>query len=272
LTQINEYDLGAIKLTDYFTPNDKKIMKKLLLFTAVFTFISLKTIVAQEVVSVAHFDKVTVSPHIQVVFTKGDQESVTIQSNSVSRDKVHIESKGNILRVYLEGAKEFTKKGKSEEGDRVVSKPLYNGTVLTIAISYKTLATLSVRGEETIKLKSKLDQDNFELIVYGESKIYIDDVQLKKMRTTIYGESYLELKAGNVTEQKFTAYGESKVDALAINSKVARATLYGESKLNLNVSDQINVTAFGEAKVAYKGNPTIKKGITMGKPKIYKID
>lgn len=227
---------------------------------------------AQEIVPVNHFDKVIVSPHIQVTFTKGDKESVTIQSSSVSRDKVNIESKGNTLRIYLDSAKEITRTERVNQNGYKTNVPIYNGTVLTVAVSYTDLKALSIRGEETILLKSKLDQDNFDLTIYGESKVYFDQVQLKKFNTTIYGESYLELKSGNVAEQKFTSYGESEINTLGIKNLVTRATLYGESQLKLNVSDQIRVTAFGDSKIGYKGNPEIKKGISIGKVDIYKIN
>ena len=245
-------------------------MNRFFFFSAVFSLLTLENTIAQEVNPVGHFEKVTVSPHIQATFTKGDKESVTIQSNTVSRDKVHIELNGKTLRVYLEGAKEVTKNEKMNENG--TKESIYKGTVLTVAISYQTLKELSVRGEETILLKSKLDQENFDLTIYGESKIYFDDIRLREMHTTIYGESYLELKSGEITEQKFTAYGESKVNALAVNNSITRATLYGETELNLNVSKQIKVTAFGEAKIGYKGNPEIRKGITIGKLQVYKIN
>ncbi|SEB04285.1 head GIN domain-containing protein [Pedobacter hartonius] len=247
-------------------------MNRFLFFTAAFTLLTLENTIAQELNPVEHFEKVIVSPHVQATLTKGDKESVTIQSNSVSRDKVHIELNGKTLRVYLEGAREVTKNEKLNENGRDVKNPIYKGTVLTVAISYQTLKELSVRGEETITIKSKLDQENFDLTIYGESKIYFDEVRLKEMHTTIYGESYLELKSGEITEQKFTAYGESKVNALAVNNSITRATLYGETELNLNVSKKIKVTAFGEAKIGYKGNPEIQKGITIGKLQVYKID
>ena len=252
-----------------------KNTQKFLLLLTVFTLMTAVNLSAQEAITVESFNKVIVSPHVQATFTKGDKESVTIQSCSVSPDKVHIESNGKVLRVYLEGAKEITKNEKvkaSDESGRTVKQSIYKGTVLTVAITYKTLEDLSVRGEETILLKSKLDQDNFYLNIYGESKVYFEQVQLKKLRTTIYGESTLEFKAGHIADQKFTAYGESKVNALGITNNISRATLYGESELKLNVSDQINVPAFGEAKIGYKGNPQIKKGITIGKVLIYKID
>ncbi|CAM3953892.1 Putative auto-transporter adhesin, head GIN domain [Pedobacter westerhofensis] len=247
-------------------------MNKLLFITTAIALITCKTLQAQEVVSVAKFDRVIVSPHVQVTFTQGDKEAVTIENLTVGREKVNIESNGQTLRVYLEGAKEVTKNEKVNEDEQKRKEPLYKGTVLTVAISYKTLHDLSVRGEETIHLKSKIEQENFNLVMYGEAQVDIDEVQLKTMHTTSYGESSLMLKSGSIAEQRFTSYGESKIDALAIKNSTSTATLYGEAELRLNVSDQIKVTSFGEAKIGYKGSPAIKRGLNIGKVQIYKID
>jgi hypothetical protein len=247
-------------------------MKKFILITAAIALFSLKNNYAQEVVTVANFDRVIVSPHVQVTFTRGDKESVTIENCSVSRDKVNIESNGKTLRVYLEGAKEVTKNEKAGGDEQNRRKSLYQGTVLTVAISYKTLHDLSVRGAETIHLKSKIDQDHFNLVMYGEAQVDLDEVQLNTMHTTSYGESSLTLKSGSITDQRFTSYGESKIDALAIKNSTSTATLYGEAELRLNVKDQIRVTSFGEAKIGYKGSPAIKRGLNIGKVNIYQID
>ena len=247
-------------------------MKKALFFLAVFTVISFKTVVAQEASSVDHFDKVIISPYVQATLTKGDKESVTIQNCTVDRKKVHIESNGKTLRVYLEGAKEITKNEKVNENGHEVKKPLYNGTVLTVAITYKYLNDLSIRGEEIIRMNSKVEQEDFDLTIYGNAQVYFGEVQLRTMSTTIYGESHLELKSGNITEQKFTAYGESKVNAVGVKNITTKATLYGEAELKLNVSDLIKVTAFGNAKIGYLGNPEIRKFMTVGNAKIYKIN
>lgn len=223
--------------------------------------------------SVAHFDKVIVSPHIEATFIKGDKEDVTVQSCTVSTDKINIESNGKTLRVYLDGAKEITKNEKvNDDNGRNVKKSIYKGTVLKVTITYKNLEALSVRGEENIKLTSKLDQENFDLDIYGESRVSFDgEVQLNRLRTTIYGESTLDFKSGNITDQKYTSYGESKVNAFNINGKIARVTLYGEAELNLTATDEIKITAFGESKINYKGNPQIKRNLVIGSAKINRM-
>lgn len=247
-------------------------MKKHLYLTIAMIFLILGNVNAQKSIKVEHFDKAIISPHIQVTFLHGDHESVSIDSCAIDLNKVHIESKGGTLQVYLEDAKLSTKNREVKKDGRITKVPIYKGKILTVTITYTDFQTLSIRGEESIFLQSPIERDKFSLKIYGESKVYFDKINLNELSTTIYGESYLELKSGKITAQRLTAYGESKVNALGIAGNTARITAYGEAEVNLNVSDQLNITAFGAARIKYKGNPTIKKGVTIGELSITKID
>jgi len=247
-------------------------MKKQLLNTVILTFLAVGTMMAQKIVTVDSFEKVIVSPHVEVTFEKGENETVTIEDCTVSQDKVHIEVDGKTLRIYLEGAKEFTKNEDVIINGNKRRRSLYKGTVLTVSVSYKSLSDISLRGEETIVFASEFDQSDLNLKVYGESEVYFESLKLNKMKTTIYGESYLELKSGQIKDQKITAYGESKVNALAIDNSKTKLTVYGESDISLNVSELLKVTAYGEATIKYSGNAQIKKGLTIGGVKISQID
>jgi hypothetical protein len=221
--------------------------------------------------TVSHFDKIVVSPHIQATFVEGNNEQVQIVSNTVSNDKVNVEVNGKTLRIYLDGAKEVTKNEKIREGGYKRSKSIYNGTVLIVTITYKDLKELWLRGEEKFICESPLKGNRFRLKIYGESQVYLNEVDLDELHTTIYGESFLEIKKGQVSTQKFTAYGETKINTLGVANKFTKIIAYGEGSYRVNVSDRLKVTAYGEATVAYEGNPEIDKGIVIGEATIQKI-
>ncbi len=227
---------------------------------------------AQNTTAVNHFDKIIISPHVQVTFIEGNEESVTIEKSTVSNEKINIEVNNGTLRIYLDGAKEVEKNETVYENGYKEKRPIYKGTVVTATVTYKTLDDLSVRGEETQVCKSLLKGDKFRLKIYGESQVYLNEVSLGELQTTIYGESFLEIKSGTVKNQKYTVYGESKVNSLGINNSTTKITAYGEANFRVNVSDEIKITALGEASVEYKGNPTINKGLHIGEMQINKID
>ncbi len=239
--------------------------------TILITFIVTSSF-AQTKAAVNHFNKVIVSPHIQVTFVEGNEESVTIKNSTVSSDKINIEVSGTMLRIYLDGAKEITKNKKVYNNGYEEKRSIYNGTVVKAIVTYKTLYDLSVRGEETIVYESLLKGDKFRLTIYGESHLILNEVKLEQLQTVMYGESSLEIKAGSIQSQKYVAYGEGKVNSFAISGNTGKITAYGEADFQLNISDEIKITAFGEAKLAYKGNPVINKGLHIGEMQIDKID
>ena len=237
-----------------------------------FVLLAIQTGLAQtKTIDVDAFDKVIVSPHIQVVFQQGDAESVTIESSAVKEDMINIEVNGKTLRIYLDGARDVTKSEKTNENGYEQRKSIYNGTVVKVTVTYKQLEELSLRGEEKIVCKSTLKGKKFNLTIYGASQVYLNKVDLGYLKTIIYGESYLELKEGTIDRHKITAYGETKVNTLGVESKSAKIIAYGEGSYRLKVSDDLKITAYGEATVAYEGNPKVNKGIIIGEATIQKI-
>ncbi|MGB5435885.1 MAG: head GIN domain-containing protein [Maribacter sp.] len=241
-------------------------------FTVVFTLITIQIGLSQTTsVSVDSFNKVIVSPHVQVTFQQGDSETVAVESSTVSVDKINIEVNGKTLRMYLDGAKEVTKSEKTNEDGYKRKKSIYKGTVVKATVTYKDFEELSLRGEERFVCKSLLKGEKFRLKIYGESQVYLDKVDLGALQTTIYGESYLEIKEGSIGRQKITAYGETTVNTLGVETASAKITAYGEGSYRLNVVENLKVTAYGEATVAYRGNPHVDRGIIIGEAKIQKI-
>jgi hypothetical protein len=222
--------------------------------------------------AVAPFDNVIVSPYIQVTFMQGDEENVMIDHIKVDQSKLHIEVANKTLHIYLEGAKTIPKNEKNPSSEYKETRSLYDKTTVVAVITYKTLNELSIRGEEEQLCKSPIEGDKFTLRIYGESKITFNELNLQKLHTTMYGESVLEIKSGSIREQLYTCYGEGKINTLTITGRSSRITAYGEADFSLNVSDRIKITAFGEAKVHYKGNPEIVKGLHFGDLSIDKID
>lgn len=221
---------------------------------------------------VDHFTKVIVSPYIQVTFVEGDEERVTINNITVDESKLHIEVNDKTLRVYLEGAKDTPKYEKDYSNGHEASHPLYQNTTVVATITYKTLTDLSLRGEERQLCKSAIDVAKFTLRIYGEAEVTFNELNAQQLETTIYGEAKLNLKAGVVKEQKYTCYGEAQINSLSITGSSSRIITYGNADLKLNVSDRIRITAFGDARLHYKGNPEIVKGIHFGDMFIDKMD
>jgi hypothetical protein len=234
--------------------------------------LSIAAVASAQTKMTGHFNKVIVSPYIEVTFIEGDEESVTINDIDVDTNKFHIEVNDNTLRIYLEGAKDFPKTEKDYSNGYKETYPLYNKTTVVATVTYKTLGALSIRGEEDILCKSPVSGDKFSLKIYGESNVVFDEMNLQQLSGVLYGEGTVEIKAGSVKDQKYTCYGEGKINSLAIQGTTSSVTAYGVADFKLNVSDRIKITAFGDAQLHYKGNPEIDKGLHFGDMLIDKMD
>ena len=222
-----------------------------------------------QTITTGYFHKVIVSPYIEATFIQGDQEQVVINSSVVDPKKLHVETKNGTLRVYLEGAKEIPRNSREDRNHR---DDLYPPHAVTATIYYKNLDALSLRGEERFTVSSPISAEEFTLKLYGESAITFAEVHIGDLHTTLYGEGSVELQSGSVNKQFYVCYGEGTINTTAISGTEAKLTAYGEAEFNMNVSERIKITSFGEAKLRYKGNPQIVKGIRFGGGEIAKMD
>jgi len=75
-------------------------MIRIIFYVVTLSLLFLKAAFAQDAKLVEHFDEVIISPHIQVNLIEGNEESVKIESNKVSNEKLNIEVKSKTLRIY----------------------------------------------------------------------------------------------------------------------------------------------------------------------------
>lgn len=240
--------------------------------TLLIVIISAATSKAQDkTFQVQEFNKIIISPHVEVNLVAGDETSVVIENAKVPLNKINVQVEGNTLRVYLDGAKTVTKSERVSSDNWNGKRPIYNGTMVTATITYKTLKNLSVRGEEIVRCKSGINEDELKLTLYGETKVYFDDLDLNELVVAIYGTSYLEIAKGNVGRQVFRAYGESEVNTIGMENNETKITAYGESNFRVKVANRLKVTCYGETTINYEGNPDVDNGIIIGEAKVRKI-
>ena len=249
----------------------KNIYKKSFLLALVIIFTS-NVIAQKKTFDVGSFDEVIISPHIEVIFEKADQESVVIEDIDVSMDKLNVEVKGNSLHIYLDDAKVYTKSEKVKYDDYKGKHAIYNGTLVSAKVYYTELEELSLRGEETHKVVSPIKTEKLHVKLYGEGEVYLKDIEVQEFYATMYGESYLEVKEGNAKRQRVISYGEGEINTFGVQNATAKVTAYGEGRVRLKVSEELKVTAYGEATVHYKGNPMVNRGLVLGEATIHQVN
>ncbi|WP_299118910.1 DUF2807 domain-containing protein [uncultured Winogradskyella sp.] len=247
-------------------------MKNFKLIVVIKFVLLVQITLAQTKQTVGDFNKVIISPHIETTFVKGDENSVTILDSTEPEDKINIQVNGNTLRVYLDDAKETTKHKKVLKNGVKMKVPIYKGKVLTIRVTYKNIDNLSLRGEQITVCESLIEVENFKLKIYGESQVTFSEVNIVEFDVDVYGESQLTINGGSTVNQYITAYGEGEINLVEVDNKMSKLKAYGEAEFRIQASESIKFTAYGEAKLYYKGKAEVNRGLSFGDSQINHID
>lgn len=251
--------------------NTQKIILAMLPFIALLLF-SNQSIAQSKVIDVESFNKIIVSPHIEVVFKEGKKESVSIESISIPMKKLNVEVKNNTLNVYLEGAKITSPNKKDYINGYKRTSSLYKGTIVKAIITYKNINSIDLRGEQKFVFEDKLSEDKLRMKIFGEAEVCLNEVDIQNLQLSVYGENHLKILKGKIANQKITSYGESEINITNVDNMETRLTSYGEGTFDLNVSGKLKITSFGEATINYSGSPNLNKGLVIGETEISNVD
>lgn len=227
-------------------------------------------LIAQEINrDLKSFRKVIVSPRINLVLEKGDQESIRVVYSNVPADKINITIQNNTLRVYLDDAKVNEKTERVTPSER---RSIYHNVTLTAYVTYKELEHLEIRGNQELTCNGPIRAERFTLKAYGENEIKLASVKTDYMRTSLYGENDLKIKGGKAEYQKYKLFGENRIDTQDLKSYSATTNSFGESRITLTTQDQLRINAFGESQISYNGNADVNKGLVFGNTTIHKLE
>jgi hypothetical protein len=212
------------------------------------------------------FDRLVLSPHINLVLTQGDQEHIRMEYENVDLRDINVEVSGNTLRIFLENAKIIDKQ---ERYDYSMSRSIYQDARITAYVTFKDLEYLEIRGDQQVTVESPIRADQFRMKIYGENDVRMKNIQTEYFKVIMYGENELNIDEGKVEYQKYTMYGENIVDVSRVRSLHATTKAYGESEISLHVEHELQVSALGEPIIMYSGNPKVNRGLIIGEAKIF---
>jgi len=243
-------------------------MKKITLFSLLLTGI-IGSALAQEIEhTLPGFDKIVVSPGINLILQQGDKESIKVIHSNINESNINFEVSHNKLHLYLYKSKWFERQEKYNVGECDFEREAYRHASVTAYVTYRELKKLVVRGEEEVTIADTLDVEKFKLKVYGEAEVRIASLTTDFFKAKLYGDNNLKINGGKIKEQKFKLYGGNKIDTRAVDSRTIASTIYGGGQLKVNASQWMSLTSFGEPRIQLNGDAHLHKGIVIGSPRI----
>jgi hypothetical protein len=212
------------------------------------------------------FDKVIVSPKINLVLIPGEKESIRIEYSGVDEERILIEQRGRKLHVYLEDAK-ILDIGEPQDNmfDR---RERYRHATLTAYVTFKHLTHIETRGEGDVYCDGKIEAKRLKIKAWGAADIRLAYVDAATVKARLYGENMLNILEGDAGHLSYKMYGVNKIDTRGLRSVTSSTTIYGEGRINVNTTEELRVNSFGEPSVYVTGGPVITKGIVIGRANI----
>lgn len=241
--------------------------------TLCFVIIVLSAQAQTPVQTLSPFDKVITSPHVSLVLTAGDQESIRLTYQNIEPEKVNYSVRHKTLRIYLDDARITVKNRKERDGDYEYKHPIYDKSVKVIAyVTYRQLNNLQIRGEEEVVCQDKLISDVFRLKVYGQATVRLAALQANRFKAALYGENNVTIQSGQATKQQYRVFGENRLDTEKLTGETVSAHAYGDSQLRVYASNRIGVMALGESDIRYVGGASLHKGLVIGEVTIHRAE
>lgn len=219
------------------------------------------------------FDRVAASPLITLVLEPGDQERVRLEYSGVDPGKINYEVHGKTLRIYLDDARYAVRERKYWRDGYQVSRPVYDRSVhVTAYVTYKQLRSIEKRGEENVTCKGPLAGNRCTVRLFGEIDAQLESVTARKFKAAMFGENSLRIASGRAARQRYRSFGENTVDTRNVAGSITSTSTFGDSRLQLNASEEMRVTTFGESTVRFTGGGQLSKRLVFGEASISKMD
>ena len=231
------------------------------------------------------FTAINVSNSVKVIYTEGNDRSVSLTGRTDWIDNMNVTVSGNVLKVYAKHPRKFEHAKKQDKPDGQsnfilrITAPAIDDIRLSGAIVMETTrlspASLNINTSgATIVKADAIETQNLKTNFSGASKVVVKHLSTVTMAVEVSGAS--KMTFGKLTvndEAKFNISGASDISLSAEKTKTVqmemsgasksnidfkgdnlRVSCCGASKLNANVNCQsINVMCDGASKVVFSG-------------------
>jgi hypothetical protein len=244
--------------------NNMKRGKNVLLLTLL--LISATAFAQQsETRNVPAFTKLNIGGMMDAVLKQGDETSVKITTENIDIKKVHTETDGNTLRVWLE-------------------KGLYHNIKIKVEITYKDLDAINRSGSGNLTCESEISSGgDFRLSSSGSGNItikgnikaagqvFVDKsgsgniklagLQAASIDMGFSGSGNFAVDEGSAKTQSIRLSGSGNVSAYGLKTETCSAAVSGSGDIKVYASSLLEARITGSGNIGYRGDAQVKKTV-----------
>jgi hypothetical protein len=202
--------------------------------------------------AVSDFNKVSLSGSGLVVIKQGEKESLTIEASEKLMEYISTEVVDSELQLsYKDYPSSYFPTDKVK---------------FYLTLSEVEKVTLNGSG----KFEGSVGKaDELELIVNGSGKMDLN-LEAEQLTAELTGSGSFKLE-GTATTQQVLVSGSGSFSGRDLKGKAAKVALAGSGSVEVNVSDELDVSLDGSGSVRYLGNPKLGETDVSGSGRFEKI-
>lgn len=202
------------------------------------------------------FSRITVGSAVNLIITKGTNQSVSVETNADLQEKVITEVSGDRLEISTRNLNRVDK--------------------LNVYVTTPQLNEVTATGASKVSMTNEMQSDKFSVEASGASKIDINIkcndltgefsgasvstilVNAENIQSEVSGASVVTLK-GFATGSDMEVSGASKMKALELITDNSSAEISGVSHASITARKRLSAELSGNSKLSYLENDALKR-------------
>jgi hypothetical protein len=198
------------------------------------------------------FNRVRLRDYGELIVSKGDEESLTIESEQEILDAIQTVVRGDTLDIFI-GASWLDKLN-------FALSTSFTRIPIKYTLVVKALAALDILGAARVQIDG-FESDRLAIVLGGAGEITGHDLQAGQLDVDLRGAGKIEL-AGSADDQWVTISGAGNYRAPDMSTKKTRVEVNGAGKATVAASEELNLAIRGVGSVDYYGPGTVKRSIS----------
>lgn len=198
------------------------------------------------------FKRVTMRDYGELIISRGEEESLTIESEQQILDAIQSTVRGETLDIRI-GASWLDKLS-------FALSTSFTRIPIRYTIVVKELAALEILGAARVQIGG-IESEQLAIVLGGAGEIIGRDLKTEQLDVDLRGAGRVEL-SGQTQEQWVTIGGAGNYHAPDMATMNTRVEINGAGKATVAAKEELNLAVRGMGSVDYYGPGTVKRTIS----------
>ncbi len=202
--------------------------------------------VTRKTLELSNFSSIYVNSNYTVYLKQTNKQEVTVEVLTEIYDISEFKVESGTLHINIQK--------KPKDPNATIWSKIDNFKIsptMNVYISVRDISTLKVNGGGKIISENSISSNNLDLAVNGSGSMELD-IKGREIKTKLTGEGSLTLKGYGSTNE-IVMGGSGSLNAFDCELTHAIVELSGSGTCELNVSDDLKATVYGDGSIKHKG-------------------